>query len=404
MKISIPNRIQTINFLICISFLCISFRHEITSICLYLVGFLSLIEIIEKKINVLKTKNIVVFFFISYFLVQIIGLINTENFYFGMKDIESKILFIVGSLIITANSNHNFNIIKFFKYYILGITINLAFLIFKGFIIYFDTQLFPSYVNFSILMHPTYLSIILSIAIIIIFEYKKKIIRYNFLLYLTLLFLSIGIILTDSKAGILTFVLITLFYLLKYILKLQLIKKLILIFLSITIGLILMSQLSKSRITELFSDLQTTTQFNNYTGVYNSSESRIIIWRCTKQVIKENLFLGTGTGDIKDVLKLHYQKKNYRDGINMNYNTHNQFLQILATFGIILGALLIIFLSKILFNVFKKKSYFFFLINLIFILNFLFESFLEIKAGLELFILMYITLSFELFSLENENY
>ena len=58
MKIAKPTISKTIEFLICISFLSLTFRHEISSICLYLTGFLSIIELTRRKTNYFDKNKI----------------------------------------------------------------------------------------------------------------------------------------------------------------------------------------------------------------------------------------------------------------------------------------------------------------------------------------------------------
>lgn len=390
MRISLPNLNKTINFLICLSFLSISFRHEITSICLYLTGLFSLFGIFKNKINVFKVKNSVILFFISYFIIEIFGLIYTNNFYFAIKDIESKILFVVACLILIGNNTQGFNINKFFKFYIAGIFLNLSFLLVLGIFEFNKDHIFPKYDSFSFLMHPTYYAINLVIGIIIIFE-SNNLFNKKFIRLFLFLFFSIGIILTDSKAGILCYILILIIITIRYILNLKFKLKMIVFVLVAFLSLISYKYLSKSRITEIFDTLQTTTLYNNnnnnYSGVYNSTETRIIIWKLTIVVINNNLIFGTGTGDIKDELNNQYENTNFIYGSELHYNCHNQFLQIIATFGIFFGFPLILILLKILQDTIKNKNILFSIILLIFIINFLFESFLETKAGVETFVL-----------------
>ena len=387
MKIAKPTISKTIEFLICISFLSLTFRHEISSICLYLTGFLSIIELTRRKTNYFDKNNVVLLFFISYFLVEIIGMFYTKNLYFGIKDIESKLLLLIGSLIIIAIKFSENQILKFLKFYVIGINLSLIYLMGMCFINYRETLIIPKYIDFSILMHPTYFSFCLLIAGIIILEFHNKIINNSFFKIVLLIFISIGIILTDSKAGLICYFITLIFFSVKYILKLKLKVKIIVFCLSIFASLFLVNQLSKSRFTELFSQLQTTNKFNNYTGSYNSTEIRIIIWRSAKNVIKENLIMGTGTGDIKDELIKQFKKTNFINGIEKEYNFHNQFLQIIGTFGIILGFPLILIYLKMFYNLIKEKKMFFSFLTLMFIINFLFESFLETKAGIETFVI-----------------
>ena len=391
MKIVKPSISKIIEFLICISFFSLTFRHEISSVCLYLAGFFSIIELIKRKTNYFNKNNFVLIFFISYFLIEIIGMFYSKNLYFGIKDIESKLLFLIGSLIIIANQFSQNQILKFLKFYVLGICLNLVYLIIVGIKIYYKSNVMPQYDSFSTLMHPTYYSVNLLIGIIAILEYFK--LFYNKIITVLLfIFFSVGIVLTDSKAGLICYLLIIILFTIKYILTIRLRMKIIFFVISILISFMLTKHLSKSRITELFDTLQTSTVFNNYNGIYNSTETRIIIWRSTNDVIKKNLILGTGTGDIKDEMNNQYKKTNFARGIEMKYNCHNQFLQIIATFGIILGMLLILILFKLFYDIIVTRKIIFNLIMLVFIINFLFESFLETKAGVETFVLFTVCL------------
>jgi O-antigen ligase len=403
---STPNRLKIIHFLICISFLTISFRNEIASICFYLAGFFSVIEIVNKKINVFKLKNNIIIFFVLWFIIELIGMLYTKNLYFGLKDLESKLLFIIVPLIMIVNSFYKFNLVKSFRFYVVGILINFIYLLYNGYLTYNETKIFPRYIDFSNLMHPTYLSIYYTFAIAILLEFKKKIINNFFLIYFISLSISFGIIILDSKAGLISITVVLLFYFIKFIFKLKLWKKIITILSIIFVLIISIKQFSNSRFSEIFQNLKTSTQFDNYNGIYNSTELRIIIWRASKQVIFDNLIIGTGTGDIKDELINQYKKNNFVDGVNMSYNCHSQVLQVLATFGFVFGGLIIIFFTKIFYDTFKVKKYFFCLIILIFSINFLFESLLEVKAGVEIFVLFFLALSMEkeMFEMELNNF
>jgi O-antigen ligase len=163
--------------------------------------------------------------------------------------------------------------------------------------------------------------------------------------------------------------------------------KLLISILTIGFSIILIKHTSNTRIVEIFNNLKTNSQYSNYNGTYNSTETRIIIWRSTKNIIENNIFFGVGTGDIKDALNKQFINLNFIEGENKNYNCHNQFLQFLATFGILLSIPLILILTKIIYRIIYLKKVFLFIILMFLILNSIFESFIETKNGLELIIL-----------------
>lgn len=113
-----------------------------------------------------------------------------------------------------------------------------------------------------------------------------------------------------------------------------------------------------------------------------STQMRLVTWQASMQVLMENPF-GTGTGDTQEALNTIYLQKLELHPAEKNLNAHNQFLQ----FGAELGwpALLAIFLC--LFALWKsgKAEKTAQLFALICSLNFLFESMLEVQAGIVFF-------------------
>jgi O-antigen ligase len=117
----------------------------------------------------------------------------------------------------------------------------------------------------------------------------------------------------------------------------------------------------------------------------NTKDLRIAILTIGFDLFKESPVFGYGTGDIKDVLIEGYKKEGFIKGYDRKYNSHNQFLQFLLAFGII--GLLVFLLSLIypMFFAFFKKNYLYVFLILILCFNFLFESMLETKAGVEFY-------------------
>ena len=102
-------------------------------------------------------------------------------------------------------------------------------------------------------------------------------------------------------------------------------------------------------------------------------------------LFKESPVIGYGTGDIKDVLINGYKKANFIKGYDRKYNCHNQFLQFLLAFGLIGLLIFLISLVYPLFFAFFQKNYLYVFLILMLSFNFLFESMLETKAGVEFY-------------------
>ena len=103
---------------------------------------------------------------------------------------------------------------------------------------------------------------------------------------------------------------------------------------------------------------------NHYNAEYdpakwNGTNTRLAIWTCAYEIVKENPILGTGLGDRTTVLMDKYKEKHFLYAINTKKNTHNQYLDILISMGII-GLLLFLILYFIFpaYIYIKEKNYF----------------------------------------------
>jgi O-antigen ligase len=71
------------------------------------------------------------------------------------------------------------------------------------------------------------------------------------------------------------------------------------------------------------------------TDQWNGANLRIAVWECAWTVIKKNMVLGTGLGDKMDELKKQYTEKGFVFGIQTNRNTHNNYLDVWLSLGLI---------------------------------------------------------------------
>lgn len=117
----------------------------------------------------------------------------------------------------------------------------------------------------------------------------------------------------------------------------------------------------------------------------HSVTQRIEFWKAAVGIIKENLLFGVGTGDSKIAFELQYEKMNSKLTKEWRFRSHNQFLAVMVSLGI-LG--LIIFLLSLIYPAVKEKNifnYLYFTFFVISILSFLTEDTLETQAGITFF-------------------
>lgn len=135
----------------------------------------------------------------------------------------------------------------------------------------------------------------------------------------------------------------------------------------------------KQRINEVEYEVNHYEAGGNPSG--HSITQRFEYWKIAKHIISENPIIGVGTGDIDDAFKNYYATHETPIRKEYQFRSHNQYLSIASTFGII-G--LLIFLFALLYPYFRGIESYAFLPSvfiIITILSMLTEDTLETQAG-----------------------
>lgn len=112
----------------------------------------------------------------------------------------------------------------------------------------------------------------------------------------------------------------------------------------------------------------------------NSVAIRLYFWDNAISIIKQNKFLGVGTGDVQDVISQEYLKGPFAKE-KKRLRTHNQFLTVGISHGII-GAVLFCILLLYPFITYKGEFRFLYImIGIIILSSMLWEDTLETQAG-----------------------
>lgn len=132
-----------------------------------------------------------------------------------------------------------------------------------------------------------------------------------------------------------------------------------------------------------------------YNTPFNGLNFRLLQWRLGIEILNENnaWFLGTRIGEKQNLLNEKYKQYNIYTGNPdlgdtgyLNYNFHNQYLETLVGTGII-GLILLLFIIFYIFVRHRSKLFFPFVVYLLVLLFFIFESVLERQAGIVFFCL-----------------
>lgn len=219
--------------------------------------------------------------------------------------------------------------------------------------------------------HTTYFALYLCFSILILFEsVLKKGFRLTDSLYIAFLFVMVY--LTSSKVGFIVAAIILFSFIF-----FQLRSKPLYILL-IIVGLGCMSPILVAKNHRFKKLLETTIQNDK---ISFEKMPRFITWSHSLRVIKNNLWLGVGTGDSQIELINSYRTDNRVYGHQYKFNSHNQYLDYTIKFGFV-GFLSIIYLG--LYTLVKKyggNNYLFRCFVLVVGFNFIFENMLSLFHG-----------------------
>ncbi len=250
------------------------------------------------------------------------------------------------------------------------------------------------YTHLSFFHHTSYFACYLTFALVILFfDFKLFSKRPKKWVYISVgFFIFVMIYLLSSKAGLLALLMVCTAIMATYIFRKFSFAKLIGAL--VIIGSLSILFFSNTRMVSTTHTIAHSQNKNTDTG--ESTQSRILVWQVSAELIQENWILGTSPGDASDILVEAYHNKGYSQAEYKKLNCHNQFLETFLMQGIV-GLLLLIavFVAPMLHLKFRNINLFsFFLFVCGF--NFLFESMLEKQSGIIFFVFFYIFFIYDL--------
>ena len=331
-------------------------------------------------------------FMIVFYAMHAIALLYTENKSAGYFELEEKLSFLVFPLILLPIYAYRFekkHLKTFFFTYLIAVLSASFYCLGQSMLNSLQTSDIQEffYLKFSVIEHPTYFSMYVITAMILVIgvliKQWTKLLRWKkILLFLLIPFFLLVVVLTNSRSAIIVAGIIlmgSVFY--PAIKKRKYILSAILFFM--LLASVFIAKKAMPHAFNRFSGIVEVLKADKMEDIkhWNGTTLRVQIYYSSFEVIKENFWIGVSPGDAKDELIQNYKKHGFRYAVERNYDAHNQFLQSFIGLGIFGFLLLCCIIGLPLFYAIREKDYILFFFTLMLFFLFLFESMLQKQAG-----------------------
>lgn len=371
--------------------------YAINSIVVILFFSLSVYRYFTSKPSIVFSK--LPFLFIAFYVLCILSLLWTDSIKNTFEGLIRFLSYLVLPLAFIINSENTFSIDKIFDRFSKSMVFFALYCLIIGFIkvLKYDDINFLFYHELSgnlSQLNAIYLSVFISLAIgFFLFKSEKS---KATLFYA--IFLGIFLVLLSSKIIIsMTFV-----FSIWYFLKNNILKKVKLIHFITVIVMSFIFMISSINFVNRFKTEFEKTKINEvletkdfgHVYLWTGIGLRVFQTKAFLEILteKKRIFLGSGLNNSQEDLNNKYKEYNLYPGF-LNYNYHNQYIQIFAELGIVGLILFLMILFIILKEAINTKDYFLFSFIIITLAVCLTETFLWRQRGMVFFIIISLLLS-----------
>ncbi len=382
---------------------------RITTLVILLYAVVSLCTFDKRRLrNFLNRPEMILYTFL--FVLLIIGLIYTVDVRTGIFKIQTQASFLVFPLLLGGKDLTPKERTTYLNSFVLGLLVAVLtcffYAMYRGFSTgsYYILDEFSRkhhlmyYTEFSEILnlHPTYLSLYLGFALFYLISVPKNMLGYNLPVRVVLCIIFFGtLFLSSSKAGILSFVLITFLYLFYLLIKKRSIRYLYLLF-ALFVAICTMLVVNPT-LYDRFSNISSSFDrvFFQKEQIYESTGIRLNLWELSFEAIKDAPILGHGTGSTFSVLNdkcIHFFSFSNCELLR-HKNSHNDFLNFMVSNGLIFSMVFISAVVMTFLKAFRKKDILLIFFMFFMFLNMLFESLLQRERGIIFFMLFLVMLT-----------
>lgn len=314
-----------------------------------------------------------------YISVLVAGIFYSEDQTQALKVLETSFSVLALPFVFGVSLKGEDSSNKYIFAFSLAVLMTSAILIITATIQYIETSnedLFLYYQLTELVgLQPTYLAYyVIFVTTSMTFAAYYNTIKIPIALFtIILFFLFVILLLTGGKTAFIGMILSLSFFALKFLLDIRSLKK---IYVVSSVSLILAA----------FMYISTSEYFHEILSKRTDYWERSILWKSAIEA-NPNALLGVGTGDYKDVLNKYYETRGMKQYANGSFNSHNQFIQLYFSNGILGLVALIVIIGRPLYLAFKVQNSLGILIIFPFIIYGMTEVFLGRYQGVVFFIL-----------------
>lgn len=284
-----------------------------------------------------------------YLIVLVIGLLYSENIAFGWRVIETNLSFLTMAFIFSKFENEDSRLQNNLYYsFTIGLSLACLICLINALVVYGklgDGGVFFFYSLTDIIsFQPTYFAyyLIFSITYGLYLIYNQNDQKHTVLKLGGILFLFFVLMLTGGQTAYISMLLVFAFFILKFLIEEKtLVKKIMLVLVVCMLLCMFLTNL--------------VTQKDNRMPLLSDSWDRLVLWESAINAVP-NPLIGVGTGDYKAVLNQYYVDHGMEKFANGSYNSHNQFIQLLFSNGMLGVAALLLMISRPLYLSFKNQN------------------------------------------------
>lgn len=328
--------------------------------------------------------------FCSFFLLTVVSALLSENKIESAFSVEVKLTFFIFPYLFFCFKWPVEILKRCIISFVSGCFFACLYLIARAFLYAFNGE--PDYFFYSLFsnfIHVSYFAMYLLFAIIfVVLFYNDWFKTQKSVIYSSYFFISIfttSIFLCSSKLGLISFFISMPLLMIYKFKEYFTLKRAFAVGATLLVVLFLLVKIFPAPFNR-FNSLSSTSLEHIDKTSSESTTVRILIWKESLKLIKNNFVLGTGVGDANDKLTQAYGDNGLTGAYEHHFNAHNQFFQTFIGLGLIGFLLLALMTFGSLIKGILDRNFLICIFAIILILNFLVESMLQTSAGVLFFV------------------